>query len=94
MILIRFGKSCGCLIGAGVAHFEIEKRKKIVELEKVRKKLRTASNKKLILRLKGAEKSLLNSVKESHEHKKAMKKRFEKYVKESGYVPPKFKHKR
>ena len=52
------------------------------------------NNKEVILRLKEKESNLLNSVKKAHKQKNEMKKRFTKYVKESGYVPPRFKYKR
>ena len=75
-------------------YLEVQKRKKNIEAEKLRKKLAKAKNKKSILNLKKKHKELHSSIRELNEHKKTMKKRFDDYVRVSGYTPPKFKKRR
>ena len=90
MKLIRQGKSCGCLIASNVIELEVKKRKLAEELQNLRAKISRAHDKPR-KSLKSQEKELLSSISATAAKKKAMKKRFEHYVKKSGYVPPKFK---
>ena len=90
--IIKKGKSCGCIVASNVIALEIQRRKKKLELKNLSKKLTKTKNKKAVLNLKRKHQELLNSIREVHKHKKTMKKRFEDYVKNSGYVPPKFKN--
>ena len=94
VITIKKAKSCGCLIASNVIAFEIEKRKKLAALENITNRIKKSKNKKTISKLKSEGKILLESVKKSREQKNIMKKRFSEYVKNSGYVPPKFKKQR
>ena len=85
-------KSCGCLIGTSVISLEIQRRKNKLMLEEINKKLKKLKDKNKIKKLKEEKAGILKLVKEAHAGKKQMKERFDKYVKESGYVPPKFKN--
>ena len=93
MASIKKAKSCGCLIASNVIDLEIQRRKKEIELKRLKEKLSKTENKGAILKMEKKHKELVNSIKEVSNHKKNMKKRFEHYVKNSGYVPPKIKNK-
>lgn len=82
-------KTCGCLIATGVIHAEIAKKKKALLLEGINKKIKKAKNKKAIERLKTQKAELASSIKHVILSRKEMKKRFDNYIKRSGYVPPK-----
>ena len=86
-------KSCGCLIGTSVINLEIGRKKNTLRLEEINKKLKKLKDKNKIKKLKEEKSGVLNLIKEAHMGKKHMKARFDEYIKESGYVPPKFKNK-
>lgn len=79
----KSGKSCGCVIASN-----------IISLEILRKKLAKAKRNSKTSILGKKHRELAKSLKDVHKHKKYMKKKFEDYVRESGYVPPKLKSKR
>jgi len=82
-------KSCGCLVGAAVINFEIERRKNLLRLEEINKKLKRPNDAKKIAKLREEKSSLLKALKNAHTNKQEMKSRFDDYVKKSGYAPPK-----
>ena len=94
MVYVKKGKSCGCLIASNVIALEIQRRKKNIELKKLSGYITRSKNKRSISNLKRKHKDLVDSIRETQKHKKNMKKRFEHYLKNSGYVPPKFKNRR
>ena len=94
VIIIRTGKSCGCLIASNVIALEIQKKKKELKIKELKEKLVKTRSKKKIPNLKRKHKELTNSLKEVYKHKKDMKRKFDDYVKNSGYVPPIFKNRR
>ena len=63
-------------------------------MEWINKKLKKLKDKNKIKKLKEEKSIVLNLIKEADVGKKNMKARFNEYIKESGYVPPKFKNKR
>ncbi len=85
-------KSCGCLISTSVISLEIQRRKNALRLEDINKRLKKIKDKNKIKKLKEERAVILKLIKESHAGKKQMKERFDRYVKESGYVPPEFKN--
>ena len=87
-------KSCGCLIGTSIINLEIQRRKNELILESINKKLKKLKDKNKIKKLKVERAGILSLIKESNAGKNKMKARFERHIKESGYVPPKFKNKR
>ena len=91
LVPMRYTKSCACLIGAAARDLEISKRKAMLRVDGINKKLKTIKDAKKIAKLRAEKRELIESIKESNKHKKAVKKRFDEHVKKSGYVPPKFK---
>lgn len=87
-------KSCGCLVGAAVINFEIQRRKKTLRLKELNRKLKKLKDLKKIKKLKEEKINLLKALKEVHTNKERMKVMFHSYIKKSGYVPPKFKDKK
>ena len=88
---MRRTKSCACLIGATARDLEISKRKNTLRVEEINKKLKTVKDPNKIVKLKTKKKELMKDIKETTKHKKSVKKRFDEHVKNSGYVPPKFR---
>ena len=86
-------KSCGCLVGTSIINLEIQRRKNTLILEGINKKLKKLKDKNKIKKLKEEKAGILKLIKESHAGKNQMKAKFDRYIKESGYVPPKFKNK-
>lgn len=91
---IRKGKSCGCLIASNVISLEIQRRKNETRLGRLSRSLTKSKNSKAALNIKGKRLELLDSIKSVNESKKIMKKKFEDYVRKSGYAPPNSKNKR
>lgn len=89
LLRMKKGKSCGCLIASNVISLEIERRKKKLELKRLKNSVKKAKEKEKILKLKKEEKEAADSLRSVRKHKESMKQRFEDYVKKSGYVPPK-----
>jgi len=91
MVVMRYTKSCACLIGAAARDLEISKRKIMLRVDDINKKLKTIKDAKKITMLKAEKRELMGSIKEANRYKKAVKKRFDEHAKKSGYAPPKFK---
>ena len=79
------------MIGAAARDLEISKRKAMLRVGDIKKKLKTIKDAIKLAKLKAEKRELMESIKESSKHKKAVKKRFDEHVKKSGYAPPKFK---
>ena len=84
-------KGCGCLIGAAVIESEKARRKNESRIKEITAKLKNIKDTKKIAKLKAEKKDLLVSLKGAIDHKKSMKRKFDDYVKNSGYVPPKLR---
>ena len=91
MIPIKNTKGCGCLIGTAVIESEKARRKNELRIKGINTKLKSIKDKKRLTKLKAEKKWLMADLKGIVDLKKNMKKRFDNYVKNSGYVPPKLK---
>ena len=74
--------------------FEIEKRKLSLELLEINKKLKTLKDAENIRILKDEKSDVSRRLKESNSNRSIMKRRFDEYIKRSGYSPPKSKNKK
>ena len=72
----------------------MQKKKKEVQIKSLNKRFAVSKNKRQSSKLKTRHGKLAGCLGEILKNKKRMKKRFEDYVKNSGYVPPKSKKQR
>ena len=87
---MRATKACGCLIADNVIKSEIAKKKILLQITDLDKKIKKAKSKSAISKFKSEMEELSRAFRQVGAHREVMKKRFDRYIKESGYVPPKY----